>query len=62
VRSAHFGLLPTLLSPFGNLIFPYLLLRSRIAYKRGQVMWKGRTYSRAEAGPMLEEEKTTKGA
>ncbi len=44
IRRAHFGALATALSPLGLPLFVYLLLRSKIHYKQGTVMWKGRTY------------------
>ncbi len=44
LRKAHSGPLATALSPLGLPLFVYLLLRSRLHYKRNQVSWKGRTY------------------
>ena len=45
IRKAHFSWTSNALALFGLPIFSYLLLRSRRAYKRGTVMWKGRTYA-----------------
>jgi hypothetical protein len=50
VRRAHFDLLSTLISPLGLPVFAYLLRRSRLCHRQGSVMWKGRTYSGAQAG------------
>jgi hypothetical protein len=44
IQRAHFSWDANLLSPIGLPVFSYLLLRSRIAYKRGKVSWKGRGY------------------
>ncbi len=44
IRQAHFPWDANALSLFGLPIFSYLLLRSVISYKRGQVSWKGRQY------------------
>lgn len=60
VHGAHFGWKSILGAYFGLPIFSYLLLRSRLYYRRGQVTWKGRAYRpfaapeptvRAAAGP-----------
>ena len=45
IRQAHFSWTSNIVAPFGLPIFSYLLLRSRRAYKKGTVMWKGRTYA-----------------
>ena len=45
IRKAHFSWTSNVLALFGLPIFSYLLLRSRLAYKKGTVTWKGRTYS-----------------
>lgn len=44
VRRAHFSSLVNLLSLLGLPLFSYLLLRSRLSYKKGTVSWKGRIY------------------
>jgi glycosyltransferase involved in cell wall biosynthesis len=45
IRAAHFTAANNLIAmAFGLPMFAYLLLRSRNAYKRGQVSWKGRVY------------------
>ena len=53
IRVAHFSWTSNALALFGLPIFSYLLWRSRRAYKKGTVVWKGRTYTstpgRAEA-------------
>jgi hypothetical protein len=45
IRQAHFSWTSNVVALFGLPIFSYLLLRSRRAYKKGTVMWKGRTYA-----------------
>jgi glycosyltransferase involved in cell wall biosynthesis len=45
IRKAHFGWLSNLAAFFGLPVFSYLLLRSRLSYKRGKVEWKGRSYA-----------------
>ncbi len=48
IRAAHFATVNNLLAMFFGLpMFAYLLLRSRKAHAKGQVSWKGRTYSTA---------------
>jgi glycosyltransferase involved in cell wall biosynthesis len=44
IRRAHFSGDANLLGLVGLPVFSYLLLRSRIAYERGAVSWKGRRY------------------
>jgi glycosyltransferase involved in cell wall biosynthesis len=45
IRKAHFGWASNILALFGLPLFSYLLLRSKLFYKRGEVSWKGRTYA-----------------
>lgn len=45
IRKAHFSWDATGLSLLGLPLFSYLLLRSRLFYKRGSVQWKGRDYN-----------------
>jgi hypothetical protein len=45
IRRAHFSWDADLLSLIGLPLFSYLLVRSRIAYRRGTVAWKGRRYA-----------------
>jgi Glycosyl transferase family 2 len=45
IRSAHFSWDANLLSLIGLPLFSYLLLRSKIAYQKGTVVWKGRRYA-----------------
>lgn len=45
IRKAHFSWDATVLALIGLPLFSYLLLRSRIAYRKGTVSWKGRSYS-----------------
>src|SRR2546425_2239138 len=52
IRNAHFSWDANLLALFGLPLFSYLLMRSRLSYKRGRVSWKGRTYT--GSGPGLE--------
>ncbi len=44
IRKAHFSWISNLLAIFGLPLFAYLLLRSRLSYKRGRIAWKGRSY------------------
>lgn len=44
VRRAHFPYRISLLAIAGLPVFAYLLLRSRLFYKRGGITWKGRSY------------------
>jgi hypothetical protein len=44
IRKAHFPWDANALSLFGLPLYSYLLLRSALSYKRGDVRWKGRTY------------------
>jgi glycosyltransferase involved in cell wall biosynthesis len=46
IRSARFSSVNNMVAiAFGLPMFAYLLLRSRAAYKNGQVSWKGRAYA-----------------
>jgi hypothetical protein len=45
IRKAHFSWDVNCLALIGLPLFSYLLLRSRLSYKRGRVGWKGRSYS-----------------
>ena len=45
IRQAHFSWDANLLALIGLPVFSYLLLRSRIAYQKGSVVWKGRHYA-----------------
>lgn len=44
IRRAHFSWDANLLAVFGLPLFSYLLLRSKMAYRKGTVLWKGRRY------------------
>jgi len=44
IRLAHFPWNANLLAVFGLPLFSYLLLRSKMAYQKGTVSWKGRSY------------------
>ena len=55
IRRAHFSWDANLLSVFGLPLFSYLLLRSRLSYKRGSVSWKGRNYATAHSSALLPE-------
>src|SRR6266849_5754763 len=50
IRNAHFSWDANLLALFGLPLFSYLLMRSRLSYKRGRVSWKGRTYAGSRPG------------
>jgi glycosyltransferase involved in cell wall biosynthesis len=45
IRKAHFSWDATVLALIGLPLFFYLLLRSKNAYQKGSVMWKGRRYT-----------------
>jgi hypothetical protein len=45
IRKAHFSWDATVLALIGLPLFSYLLLRSRNAYQKGSVTWKGRRYT-----------------
>jgi glycosyltransferase involved in cell wall biosynthesis len=45
IRNAHFSRVATVLALIGLPLFSYLLLRSRNAYQKGSVTWKGRRYT-----------------
>jgi len=45
IATAHFSWQSNLLGILGLPLFSYLLLRSKLFYRRGQVSWKGRTYT-----------------
>ena len=47
IRRAHFSWEANALSLFGLPLFAYLLLRSTLSHRRGDVRWKGRTYGSA---------------
>jgi glycosyltransferase involved in cell wall biosynthesis len=51
IRRAHFSWDANLLALFGLPLFSYLLLRSKRKHAKGNVRWKGRTYS--EEGSLL---------
>ncbi len=44
IRRAHFSWDATLFAVFGLPLFSYLLLQSKMAYAKGTVSWKGRSY------------------
>lgn len=53
IRRAHFSWDANLLAVFGLPLFSYLLLRSRMAYEKGNVLWKGRRYgTKLASAPM----------
>jgi glycosyltransferase involved in cell wall biosynthesis len=45
MRKAHFSWDADLLAIIGLPVFSYLLLRSKMAYEKGNVSWKGRSYA-----------------
>ena len=45
IRRAHFSALADLLAILGLPLFSYLLWRSQLSYRQGQVPWKGRIYA-----------------
>jgi hypothetical protein len=60
IRRAHFSWKANCLAPLGLPLFSYLLLRSRVSYKRGVINWKGRTYGSNPRLPKPEEHVRTK--
>lgn len=50
IAKAHFSWGSNVLGILGLPLFSYLLLRSKLFYRRGQVSWKGRTYTGSPAG------------
>jgi hypothetical protein len=44
IRKAHFSWEANALSLLGLPLFAYLLVRSRLSYRKGSVNWKGRNY------------------
>jgi glycosyltransferase involved in cell wall biosynthesis len=48
IRKAHFAWTSNLIAIFGLPLFAYLLLRSRLYYRKGTVAWKGRRYRPSE--------------
>lgn len=46
IRKSHFSWDSTVLAIFGLPLFSYLLWRSNAFYRKGQITWKGRQYSR----------------
>ena len=45
IRKAYFSWDANCLALIGLPVFSYLLFRSRIAYQKGRVSWKGRHYA-----------------
>jgi glycosyltransferase involved in cell wall biosynthesis len=50
IATAHFSWTSNVLGILGLPVFAYLLLRSKLFYKRGRVSWKGRIYPGSPAG------------
>jgi hypothetical protein len=50
IRRAHFSWDANLLAIFGLPLFSYLLLRSKLSYRRNAIAWKGRNYSGEQIG------------
>jgi len=50
IATAHFSWTSNLLGIMGLPVFAYLLLRSKLFYKRGRIDWKGRIYRGSPAG------------
>ena len=57
IRRAHFSWDANLLALMGLPLFSYLLLRSRIAHRRGSVSWKGRRYAQSPSRPVATEDR-----
>jgi glycosyltransferase involved in cell wall biosynthesis len=45
IRKAHFSWQANTVAPAGLPLFAFLLLRSKLSYRQGRVLWKGRTYA-----------------
>lgn len=65
IRKAHFASGATTLALLGLPLFSYLLLRSKLFYKRGKITWKGRGYDpRGRSGlgaqPVADEHRSAK--
>jgi glycosyltransferase involved in cell wall biosynthesis len=50
IATAHFSWTSNVLGIMGLPVFAYLLLRSKLFYKRGRIDWKGRIYPGSPAG------------
>ncbi len=48
IRKAHFASGATSLSLLGLPVFSYLLLRSKLSYRKGNLSWKGRSYGSSQ--------------
>ena len=55
VRKAHFSWEANVLALVGLPVFSYLLLRSRAAYQKGTVSWKGRQYAGSHGSAISDE-------
>jgi len=55
IRKAHFSWDANCLALIGLPVFSYLLFRSRIAYQKGSVSWKGRNYAANRGFAMSDE-------
>jgi glycosyltransferase involved in cell wall biosynthesis len=55
IRKAHFSWDANMLALIGLPVFSYLLLRSKMAYQKGTVSWKGRHYARNRGSTMTNE-------
>jgi hypothetical protein len=52
IRKAHCSWDANVLALVGLPMFSYLLLRSRLSYKKGSVSWKGRSYGSSQLHPL----------
>lgn len=52
IKRAHFSWRSNLLAFFGLPLFAYLLLCSKLSYKRGKIEWKGRSYASIKSSPV----------
>jgi len=57
IRKAHFSWDADTLALIGLPIFSYLLLRSRIAYQKGTISWKGRRYAGSRGAATSDEQR-----
>jgi len=53
IATAHFSWSSNVLGIFGLPVFSYLLLRSKVSYASGRIVWKGRTYGGGDSASRL---------
>jgi len=53
IATVHFSWSSNVLGIFGLPVFSYLLLRSKVSYASGRIVWKGRTYGGGDSASRL---------